>query len=89
MSQQIHGHEVMEMMVESGRSYTKETLQRAICDKFGRDARFYTCSAEGMTAAELVEFLERRGKFLSTGDGFSTDKSKICSHEGPHDHHDE
>lgn len=89
MSEQIHGHEVMRMMVESGRSYTKETLRQEIADRFGPDARFYTCSAEGMTSAELIEFLERRGKFLLHEDGFSTDKSKICSHQGPHDHHDE
>lgn len=89
MSDQIHGHEVMQMMVESGKTYTKESLCQAIWERFGKDARFFTCSAQGMTAPELVDFLEKRGKFLAQGQGFSTDKSKICSHEGPHDHDDE
>lgn len=84
MSEKIHGHDVMQMMVESGSSYTKETLEKAILEKFGKDARFYTCSAENMTACELIEFLESRGKFLVSENGFSTDAGKICSHDGNH-----
>jgi probable metal-binding protein len=85
MSDQIHGHDVMQMMVESKDTYTKESLEAAIHQKYGADARFYTCSAEGMTAKELIEFLEKRGKFVSSTNGFSTEASKICSHG---DHHD-
>ena len=76
----------MQMMVESGKFYTKETLKKAIVEKFGEDARFFTCSAEGMTAGEIIEFLEQRGKFLASDSGFSTDAGKICSHEDHHEH---
>ena len=55
----VHGHEVLHMM--EGNNYsTKEGLVQAIISKFGPDERFYTCSAEGMTAEELVDFLEVR-----------------------------
>lgn len=77
---QIHGHEVMQMMVADEVSYSKETLCEAIIEKFGVEARFHTCSAEGMTAAELVQFLEAKGKFVPQGEGFSTSADKICSH---------
>jgi probable metal-binding protein len=80
MSEQVHGHEVMKMMVTSGKSYTKESLAKEIIKKFGAEARFYTCSAENMTADELIGFLEMRGKFVDTGKGFSTDPEKICDH---------
>jgi len=75
-----HGHEVLEMMF--GNSYTsREELIKAITDKFGTDERFYTCSAENMTAAELVDFLEAKGKFMpAQGDGFTADKTKMCNH---------
>lgn len=86
MAEEIHGHEVMQMMVGSGKVYTKESLCKEIRERFGEEARFFTCSAQGMTASELVDFLEKRGKFLNQGQGFSTDKSKICSHDGPHEH---
>jgi probable metal-binding protein len=80
MTNQTHGHEVMQMMVESGAAYTRASLEAAIKERFGADARFYTCSAEGMTAAELIEFLAQRGKFIEKADGFSTAPDKICNH---------
>ena len=80
MEEQIHGHEVMKIMLESGKSFTKESLCSAIVKQFGEDARFYTCSNENMTACELVEFLQSKGKFISKGNGFSTSNDKICNH---------
>ncbi len=78
----VHGHEVMEMMIASGESYTRDTLRAAIHEKFGQATRFFTCSAEQMTADELIDFLESRGKFQPTdgSEGFQTDPSKICNH---------
>ncbi|MEM6592715.1 MAG: YecH family metal-binding protein [Cyanobacteria bacterium P01_D01_bin.71] len=80
MSAQVHGHDVMKMMLENGQSYSRETLQAAIVEQFGKEARFHTCSAEGMTAEELVEFLARRGKFIESGAGFTTAADKMCNH---------
>ena len=80
MEQQVHGHEVMQMMVNGQGSYTRETLLRAIIDRFGESTRFYTCSAENMTATELIDFLESRGKFVESGNGFTTLANKICNH---------
>jgi len=78
---QIHGHEVMRMMLESGKGYSRESLRRDIHEKFGADTRFYTCSAEGMDADELIQFLADRGKFIDEDSGFRTDPDRICSHE--------
>lgn len=75
-----HGHEVLEMMFENSYS-SREELINAIIAKFGADERFYTCSTENMTAAELVDFLEAKGKFRPARDnGFTADKSKMCNH---------
>jgi probable metal-binding protein len=76
----IHGHEVLNMMLDSGEQYSEKSLVEAINVRFGGDARFHTCSAQEMTAAELVAFLAARGKFIPAEDGFSTHKSKICNH---------
>ncbi len=76
-----HGHEVLQMM--QGNSYaTREQLIDAIVARFGADEEFYTCSAEGMTAAELVDFLEARGKFMPAQDTnqFTVDITKVCNH---------
>ncbi|WP_213132447.1 YecH family metal-binding protein [Citrobacter sp. FP75] len=76
----IHGHEVLNMMIESGEQYTNASLEAAITARFGEQACFHTCSAQGMTAAELVAFLAAKGKFIAKDDGFSTHESKICRH---------
>lgn len=76
----IHGHEVLNMMIASGESYSKESLVAAIKSRFGEGARFHTCSAENMSAAELVDFLEKKGKFIPVNAGFTTAESKICRH---------
>ena len=80
MSNQVHGHDVMKMMLDSGQSYTKDTLSAAIIDCFGEKTRFYTCSSENLTANELVEFLAKREKFIETDTGFNTAPDKICDH---------
>jgi len=80
MSEPVHGHEVMQMMIEAGASYTRDSLRAAIVARFGEDTRFFTCSADNMTPDELMDFLEARGKFIDKDDGFATDESKICNH---------
>lgn len=80
MDDQIYGHEVLRMMVGSGKAYTRESLREAIVAQFGAAARFCTCSAEGMTADQLIDFLDSRGKFVGRGTGFSTAADKICEH---------
>ncbi|WP_457998619.1 YecH family metal-binding protein [Klebsiella michiganensis] len=76
----IHGHEVLQMMISSGESYTVATLEAAIIDRFGKEVRFHTSSAENLSAAELVAFLQKKGKFIAAEEGFNTHESKICRH---------
>ncbi len=76
-----HGHEVLHMM--EGNSYsTKQELVNAIIERFGADEKFCTCSAEDLTAVELVDFLESRGKFMpaTEADSFTVDTTKVCNH---------
>lgn len=80
MQNSIHGHEVMHFMLEQGGNFTRESLTTAIGQKFGADAQFHTCSAEGMSAAELIDFLAAKGKFVEQGEGFNTEADKICNH---------
>jgi len=76
----IHGHEVMHMMVNSGQSYSRDSLRVAIQDQFGKDTRFFTCSADDMNAEELIQFLEAKGKFHPVEGGFTTSPERICNH---------
>ncbi len=81
MSASIHGHAVLHMMLDQAEAYTRQSLCAAIVERFGREARFHTCSAEGMDAAALVEFLADKGKFVEAGHGFNTTPEHICAHD--------
>ena len=76
----IHGHDVIDMIQQAGRAFSRSELVAAIGEKFGVGARFHTCSAEGLTADDLVEFLSIRGKFVSTDGALAIDASKVCQH---------
>lgn len=80
MSKSVHGHEVMHFMLEHGGSFTRESLKAAVIAHFGCDTRFHTCSAQDMTAEELIDFLAAKGKFVAGNEGFNTQPDKICNH---------
>lgn len=77
---EIHAHEVMHMMLEGDGDFSRESLARAIIERFGENARFCSCSASGMNVDAVIDFLESRGKFVPRGDGFNTTQDKICKH---------
>lgn len=80
MTNQIHGHEVIQMMVDSNQVYTRTSLKTAIISKFGAGTRFHTCSAENMDAEGLIEFLAQRGKLADQAGGFTIAPGKTCNH---------
>jgi probable metal-binding protein len=77
---EIHAHEVMHMMLERGEAFSRESLARAIVERFGADARFHSCSADGMDVDAVIDFLESRGKFVPHDGGFNTLRTRICNH---------
>lgn len=76
----IHGHEVLHTMLGNDKGWTRSSLLKALADKYGENCLFHTCSASEMSADQLIDFLEAKGKFVETTDGFTTQASKICSH---------
>ena len=80
MEKRVHGHEVKRMAIESGKSYTRESLISAIDEKFGKDATFYSCAADNMTADELISFFENNGKVSAPDYNFSESTGHQCNH---------
>jgi probable metal-binding protein len=76
---EVHAHAVMEMMVSGGKRYSRASLLEEIAGKFGEGAKFYACCADGMSAGELIEFLEAKGKFSGPADAFCFDPGEVCS----------
>ena len=78
------------MMV--GNSYTEAQLLTAMQAQFGEEARFHTCSAQDMSATQLIAFLKDKGKFMPAPTStqvaaFTVDQTAVCDHEDGH-HHD-
>ena len=78
--QEAHVHQVLEMMEADNGVYSRETLCAAIHAKFGEATRFRSCSANGMDANAVIDFLDARGKFTGTPEAFSFDTTRRCSH---------
>ena len=78
--EQIHGHEVIQMMLQSGKAYTRASLLTDIVATFGPDSRFCTCSAENLTAEGIIDFLQARGKFVPCEEGFQASGELMCKH---------
>ncbi|MFT3868969.1 MAG: YecH family protein [Nibricoccus sp.] len=81
MNTSIHGHEVIQMMVEAGHPFTFASLREAIVARFGAEARFHTCSADGLTPEGLIEFLGARGKLAPVEGGFVFGAGTPCGHD--------
>lgn len=80
MITEIHGHQVMSLILASGRTFTRESLAAFIVAEFGPEARYNTCSAANLTAAGLVDFLAAKGKFAGPDTGFTVYPGRVCQH---------
>jgi len=78
--EQTHGHEVIQMMLQSGKAYTRSSLIADIIAKFGPNTRFYTCSAQDLSPEGITDFLQANGKFVPCADGFQTSADLMCKH---------
>ena len=80
MSESVHGHQVMELMLTLGKAITKEELKVLMHQHFGESVRYHTCSASEMNADALIELLAKKGKFIESAAGIETAANRICSH---------
>ena len=70
----------MQMMMQSGKTYTRQSLIADIVATFGPEARFFTCSGDSMSPEALVDFLQAKGKFIPCENGFQTSPDLMCQH---------
>lgn len=63
----IHGHELMRWLGDTG-PLPKDALLEGAQKNFG-DCTFHTCSVEGLSAGQLVDFLMNKGKIGSGPEG--------------------
>ena len=79
MSDSIHAHEVLRILMDAESAMTTEELRTQVEHQFGADASFHTCSMQGMRFDDLVEFLLARDKVNPTGQGLLVRRDRVCS----------
>ena len=77
---QTHGHDVMDLVAKYPEGISVHALTHIVAGEFGSGARFFTCSAEGMTFPELLAFLVERGKFQLRDNIVFPGSSPACDH---------
>ncbi len=75
-----HGHDVLHFLLEAENALSTEEIHTQVSEKFGANASFHTCSAEGMDGPTLIAFLMERGKIVPQDDGFVVAGHRICNH---------
>ncbi|WP_037458403.1 YecH family metal-binding protein [Shewanella sp. HN-41] len=80
MSDSVHGHDVMALMVAQGSPILKHELITLMAQKFGGSARYHTCSAENLTAIELISLLTSKEKLQETELGMAFVAGRQCHH---------
>jgi probable metal-binding protein len=76
------------MLLAAPGGFTRASLRAAIVERFGEQARFYACSADDMSADDLIDFLAARQKFVEHPEGaLEADPSKMCNHGEDGHHH--
>jgi len=76
----IHGHQVLQHMIDHGCYTSKLELIDELNDHFGQDKTYYTCANSNLSAEDIVKFLIFKGKIMFTEEGLKTDENKICKH---------
>ncbi len=64
-----HVHEILEMIHATNKAYSVAELQEAVINHFSEDTFFNSCSIDNMSAAQAIEFLVQRGKFVPQQSG--------------------
>jgi len=75
-----HGHDVLHFLLEAKSALSSDEILTQVSEKFGANARFHTCSAEGMDLETLISFLLERGKIVPQDGGFVVAGHRICKH---------
>jgi probable metal-binding protein len=65
----VHGHEVIHLIRDAVKPFTRATLAAEVQRRFGAGVTFHTCSAGGMPLDQLLTFLMARQKVVETPSG--------------------
>ena len=52
----IHAHAILTMLRDESKAYTRESLKRAVLERFGKKAKFTNCSGRPFSFDSILNF---------------------------------
>ncbi|MCP3698051.1 MAG: YecH family protein [Aliivibrio sp.] len=80
MKQDIHGHTVLNLLLNAEKPLSRLQLEGMIESEFGSEVCFHTCSQQGLTLTELLDFLLSKKKVVELDSGLTANPERICNH---------
>ena len=75
----IHAHEILKLIGNNERAYTKQSLQETVNGTFGEEALFTNCSGSAFNFDEVFQFFIDRSKVnVHDDETISLQKHNIC-----------
>ena len=76
----IHAHEILKLIGSNERKFTKATLEDAVNESFGVDAKFTNCSGNVYNYDEIFQFFINRNKLqINEDSSLMLQRQNICS----------
>ncbi|PJE80501.1 hypothetical protein CI610_00529 [invertebrate metagenome] len=64
MPESVHGHNVIAFINSLEKALPHDILLSAIIEHFGESQIFHTCKRQGLSAQELLQHFESKGKLI-------------------------
>ena len=77
--QTIHGHTLLNHILEQGGREDIDSLRTWARSTHGSEARYHTCSADGLTLDGLLQFFVDRRKIAIADNWASVVRENVCS----------
>lgn len=75
-----HGHALLNYIIDNGGQVNLDTLRQWAQSTHGNDARYHTCSVEGLSLDGILQFFQERNKVAVIGTAVSVNVQNICKH---------
>lgn len=77
--QSVHAHDLLDLIASRKEGWQPGELLLEVEKRFGANVRFHTCSMDGLSIADLLEFVQSRGKVILR-DGRLVKEACSCGH---------
>jgi len=75
----VHIHEVLDLVYNSGRTFTIQQLEQEMANLYGEDVLFTTCGDFAFPISGAVPFMVERNKIVLNGD-IIVPAGNMCQH---------